>query len=55
MEQLPFKASILPESRYSAMVSDNVESIFRDYRGQGGVKLPFVIAIARLKAMWVSK
>ena len=42
-------------SRNQAATVHKVESIFRDYRVQGGVKLPFVIAIPRLKAMWFSK
>ena len=34
-------------SRNRAETVYRVESIFRDYRVQGGVKLPFVIAIPR--------
>lgn len=34
-------------SRNQAATVHKVESIFRDYRVQGGVKLPFVIAIPR--------
>jgi hypothetical protein len=34
-------------SRNRAETVDRVESIFRDYRVQGGIKLPFVIAIPR--------